>query len=311
MSFEYKRVAILGAGAVGAYIYWGLVKRTDIELFFVADGERKSRLEQDGLIINSEKYAPKVCTPKEAKGVDLIIVTVKYNALQEAVKDIEKMISEHTVVLSLMNGVDSEDIIAEKIGMEHLVHSLIKVASERVGNDIRFHAETTIGMIYGEMDKNRSKERVEALDRLFEGTGLHYRATDFILEEIWGKFLLNVGNNLIQAVAGVGVGSYEDSEHMAFLKNKMREELLAIAAAKNINFELMDESSLVGSVVKPRARYSTLQDLDARRHTEIDMFSGAIIRMGKELGIPTPYNEYTYHMIKALEEKNDGKFDYE
>ena len=53
-----------------------------------------------------------------------------------------------------------------------------------------------------------------------------------------------------------------------------------------------------------------LQDLDAGRHTEIDMFSGALIRMGRELGIPTPYNEYTYHMIKALEEKNDGLFDY-
>lgn len=63
--------------------------------------------------------------------------------------------------------------------------------------------------------------------------------------------------------------------------------------------------------VPPFARYSTLQDLDAGRHTEIDMFSGALIRMGKESGIPTPYNEYTYHMIKALEEKNDGLFDYE
>ena len=60
----------------------------------------------------------------------------------------------------------------------------------------------------------------------------------------------------------------------------------------------------------PAGRFSTLQDLDARRHTEIDMFSGALVRMGRELGIPTPYNEYTYHIIKALEEKNDGKFDY-
>ena len=58
------------------------------------------------------------------------------------------------------------------------------------------------------------------------------------------------------------------------------------------------------------ALYSTLQDLDAGRHTEIDMFSGALMAMGKELGIPTPYNEYTYHIIKALEEKNDGLFDY-
>ena len=59
-----------------------------------------------------------------------------------------------------------------------------------------------------------------------------------------------------------------------------------------------------GCAVKPSARYSTLQDLDAGRHTEIDMFSGALIRMGRELGIPTPYNEFAYHMIKALEEKN-------
>lgn len=308
---EYKKVAILGAGAVGAYVLWGLAEKPGIEVCLVAEGERKERLERDGLIINDKEYHPVVKTPVEAKGVDLVIVTVKYNALLSAVQDLKKMVDDHTVVISLMNGVDSEDTIAEAIGMEHVVHSLIKVASERVGNTIRFNPETTIGMIYGEMDLSRGTERVEALDRLFEGTGLHYRGTEYILNEIWSKFLLNVGNNLIQAAVGVGVGAYEDSEHMAFLKKKMREEVLAIAAAKGIQFELVNESSLVGSAVKPRARYSTLQDLDSKRHTEIDMFSGAIIKMGKELGIPTPFNEYTYHLIKSLEEKNDGLFDYE
>ena len=73
----------------------------------------------------------------------------------------------------------------------------------------------------------------------------------------------------------------------------------------------VDIKSTRGSAVPPTARYSTLQDIDAGRHTEIDMFSGALVRMGKELGIPTPYNEYTYHMIKALEEKNDGLFNYD
>ena len=84
----------------------------------------------------------------------------------------------------------------------------------------------------------------------------------------------------------------------------------AIAAAKGIDLSIVDKNSGRGSAVPPDARYSTLQDIDAGRHTEIDMFSGALMRMGKELGIPTPYNEYTYHMIKALEEKNDGLFDY-
>ena len=72
----------------------------------------------------------------------------------------------------------------------------------------------------------------------------------------------------------------------------------------------MDSAVIYGSLVKPTARYSTLQDLDAHRHTEIEMFSGALIRMGQELGITTPYNEYTYHIIKAMEENNDVQFDY-
>lgn len=58
-----------------------------------------------------------------------------------------------------------------------------------------------------------------------------------------------------------------------------------------------------GCAVKPSARYSTLQDLDAGRHTEIDMFSGALIRMGRELGIPTPYNEFAYHMIRRWKKR--------
>ena len=97
---------------------------------------------------------------------------------------------------------------------------------------------------------------------------------------------------------------------MKVISRELGKELKAVAAAKGIDMSKADASSNIGSMVPSSARYSTLQDLDARRHTEIEMFSGVLVRMGKELGIPMPYNEYTYHMIKALEEKNDGKFDY-
>ena len=89
------------------------------------------------------------------------------------------------------------------------------------------------------------------------------------------------------------------------------DELEAIAAAKGIDMSKVDASTVHGSPAAASARFSTLQDLEAGRHTEIDMFSGALMRMGRELGIPTPYNDYTYHMIKALEEKNDGRFTYD
>ena len=104
--------------------------------------------------------------------------------------------------------------------------------------------------------------------------------------------------------------SASEVAYMKFISKALRRELEAIAAAKGIDISLAEKAVTKGCPVPPAARYSTLQDLDAGRHTEIDMFSGALINMGQQLGIPTPFNEYTYHMIKALEEKNDGLFDY-
>lgn len=308
---KYQSVAILGAGAVGSYVMWGLAKKKEIDLCVVASGERKARYERDGFVINGQVYHPAVRTPEEAAGVDLLIVATKYQALRPALGDIQTVVSEHTTVMSLMNGVDSEEIIGEIIDPSKIVHSLIKVASERKGNQVVFDPETTIGIIYGEADLSRGTGRIEALNDLFADTGLHYRATDVILTEIWSKFRLNVLNNQAQAMVGCGVGAYRDSEHVAFLRDRLREEVDRIAEKKGIDFDKADTSSTFGSKVRDRARYSTLQDLDAGRHTEVDMFAGAVVRMGRELGIPTPYNEFTYHMIKALEEKNDGKFDYE
>ncbi len=307
---DYKKIAIIGAGAVGCYILWGLSQKNDIELSVIASGARKERFERDGFYINDQLFTPVIKTPREAHGADLVIVSVKYNALQSAVLDIKEIIDEHTVVMSLMNGVDSEEVIGSAIGEEHIVPALIKVASERKTNRVFFDPESTVGIVYGEKGGEKT-ERTKALERLFEGTGLHYRESDVILAEIWNKFRLNVGNNQPQAMLGVGVGAYGDSEHVAAIRKGLVDELDAIAKAKGIDLAVADPVSTRGSKIFKKARYSTLQDLDAKRHTEVDMFSGAIIRMGKELGIPTPYNEFTYNMIKALEEKNDGLFDYE
>ena len=239
------------------------------------------------------------------------LVALKYGALPGALENIRALTGEDTTVMSLMNGVDSEEIIAKEIDTSHILHALIKVASHKEENGYCFNPETTIGIVFGELTAPYQSERVQAIEDLFADTGRHYRVTEHIREEMWCKFRLNVCNNLPQAVLGAGVGCYRDSVHMKEISNKLREELEAIAAAKGIDIRKADDSSSHGSAVPPSARYSTLQDLDAGRHTEIDMFSGVLIRMGKELGIPTPYNEYTYHIIKALEEKNDGKFDYQ
>lgn len=307
---DIKKVAVLGAGAVGSYVIWGLSAHRDIELGVVADGPRGERLKKDGCAINGKIYRPAVWSPQEAHDADLLIVCLKYGALPGALDSIKAVTGPHTTIMSLMNGVDSEDIIASAVGGEHLLYSLIKVASHKEADGFHFDPATTVGIIFGEKVPPCGSPRVKAVEALFGGTELHFRATDCIREEMWSKFRLNVCNNLPQAILGAGVGCYRDSVHMKAISDGLRRELEAVAAAKGIDMQRVDAVSGKGCAVKPSARYSTLQDLDAGRHTEIDMFSGALIRMGKELGIPTPYNEFAYHMIKALEEKNDGKFDY-
>ncbi len=308
---KIQSVAVLGAGAVGSYVIWGLSHKKDIRLGVIAEGERADRLKKGGCRINDEVYRPEVWSPQEAEDVDLLIVSLKYGSLPEALESIKTIVGEHTTVMSLMNGVDSEELIAEQVGDDRVLRSLIKVASHKEENGYYFNPETTLGIIFGELAAPFDSERVQAIESLFADTGIHFRSTEFIREEIWGKFRLNVCNNLPQAILGAGVGCYSDSTHMKAISDGLRRELEQIALAKGIDMSKMAGTSGRGSAVPASARYSTLQDLDAGRHTEIDMFSGALMRMGEELGIPTPYNEYTYHMIKALEEKNDGLFDYQ
>lgn len=303
-------VAILGTGAVGGYFIWGLSEKMKDALWVIADGNRKESLQREGIYINGNHFKLNVRTPEEARGVDLLFVSTKYGALNDILGDIETVVDEHTVVLSLLNGVDSEKMIGERIGMEHMVYALMKIASERNGNCITFDGSTTPGLFYGEAGQKEPSERMEAIAELLDGTALHYHMCEDIICEIWRKFALNVSCNLPQAILGCGVGAYDDSVYAAHICQKLEDEVTAIARAKAIPIGPLDTGNIRRSASVRTARYSTLQDLDAGRHTEVDMFAGAVIQMGKELGVPTPYNEFAYNVIKALEEKNDGKFDY-
>ena len=223
---KIKSVALLGAGAVGAYIIWGLSEVKNIEFGIVAEGSRKERLERDGIGINGQVYHPKVWTPDEAKGVDLLIVALKYGALDGALDSIDtiagKNTSGTTTVMSLMNGVDSEEIISTRTGMKPILHSLIKVASHKEDDGYHFDPETTIGIVFGELKAPFDSDRVKAVSEIFESGGIHYRATEYIREEMWSKFRLNVCNNLLQAVISAGVGCYRDSIHIDAVRKGLR-----------------------------------------------------------------------------------------
>ena len=304
---QIKTVALLGAGAVGAYFIWGLAEKMGDNFCVIAKGARKERLEKEGLIINGKQYTLNVKEPSEVNEVDLLLVSSKQDGLGEVLDDIKSMVGDKTIVLSLLNGVKSEEIIGNAIGMEHMLYSVMRIASVRKGNEITFIPEITAGVFIGEKGIKEPTERVLAVEELFESVGIHHHFMEDIVLDMWQKYASNVAQNLPQAVLGVGFQAYTDSGHVHYIASQLWKEVAKVANAKGI--PLSEEFTLFQGV-KPAARFSTLQDLDAKRHTEIDMLAGEMIRMGKEYGIAVPYCEYTYHLIKALEEKNDGKFEY-
>lgn len=329
MGKRINTVAVLGAGAIGAYLLYGFQDSFQDNLWVIAEGDRARRLKEEGLIINGIPYHLNVKTPDEAHGVDLLFVCLKYGALRSALPDIRRVCGENTTVMSLMNGVDSEEIISQVVPGEQIVHALIRIASEHRGNRIDFPLpKEHMGIIYGlpekkdmdssaesdacpEMSHRLRLQRLEAVKDCLEHSQLISHESDDIMKDIWLKFALNIANNIPQAIISAGVGIYEDSSHADFIRHALRGEVIELADSLGIDIHMPDQ--FVGpknTGCAKSARYSTLQDLDGKRPTEIDMFCGTVMRLAKEKGLLVPYNTFAYHLIKALEEKNEGKFDY-
>lgn len=304
---KIESVALIGAGAVGAYFIWGLSEKLGENFCVVAKGERKERLEHEGIVINGKPYVLLVKEPEEVQNVDMLLIASKQEALYGMLEDIKTIVGENTIVISLLNGVSSEEIIGNGIGMEHMLYSFMRIASVRKGNQITFPPEQTAGIYVGEKDIKEPTKRVLAVEELFHDTEIHYNFAENIVLDMWFKYAGNIAQNLPQAILSVGFQAYKDSSHVCYIAEKLWKEVAKVANARGI---ALTEKFTSFYGVKPDARFSTLQDLDAKRHTEIEMFAGEMMRMGKECGIEVPYCEYTYHLIKALEEKNDGRFEY-
>ena len=316
---EIRKVALLGAGAIGGYMVWGMQNSLKDNLVTVAEGTRAERLRKERMKINGEHYDLHVQSAAEASDADLLIVAVKYTGLKDAMADIVRIAgrnsghtvsgNERTTVLSLLNGIDSEELIAEQIGWEPIVNAYMTIVSHRTGNEIEiYHPEGPDGLWYGDRNTPEKTEACEVLEQFFATTRLHTGFVPDILKRQWTKFIRNIAYNLPQAVLGTGLGAYSDSEHALWYSMKLEEEGRKVAAAYGIEIGPLPRGSYRYT---PATRYSTLQDLDAKRPTEIDMFCGVLMKKAAEKGIQVPVAECTYHIIKALEEKNEGRFDYE
>lgn len=304
---KIKSVALIGAGAIGSVVSRAVMSRPDVSFCLLAEGERRERLMRDGLVVNGERLRPQVMTPQEAQNVDLIVVATKYPALPAAVDAVAAVAGPQTTVLSLLNGIDSEDIIARRIGSARVLDSVTIVQGQRKDGEVIFNADVDQVVFIGERDSPEVTPRMQRLCDLFEGTCVTCVPRTDIRRDQWVKYSLNIIHNLPQAFLGVGFGAYADSSYVAAIRDALYAEICQVAAAVGVTLDERIRTPPFAADV----RFSTLQDLDAHRHTEIGMFVGALIRIATERNVAIPICEFVYLIIRALEEKGDGRFSYQ
>ncbi len=290
------KVALVGAGAVGSYFIWGFHGCQDVDFHVIADGERYRKIKEQGVYINGQTYYPPVLTSREAGRQDLILVATKYSGLADVIDILPLLVGRDSIVLSLLNGVDSEEKIAKRVGWEHVDYAVMRIAAKREQYGFVFDASRTQGLFVGQ-DK-LSMDQLAALG----ASNCNINVIPDIKTDLWFKYASNMANNLPQAVLGMD-HSMMDSEHGVALAQGLWNEVRQVALAKGI---VLQEEVFIFTAAPKTAKYSTLQDLEAKRHTEIDMFAGVLMEMAKEYDIPVPYTEFCYHVIKVIEERNDG-----
>lgn len=305
---KIKKISLIGLGAMGVFFAPRLAAAYPEGFRVIADGERKRRLEEKGVIVNGVNYKFPIITPEE-KGdpADLILIGVKGYGLDQAIEDIRNQVGEETLIISLLNGVDSEEKLVKSFGEKHVLYGYMRMSV--VMKDGKADFDPYWGKIhFGEKLNKEYSERVLAVKEVFDKADIPYEIDEDMLKGIWFKFMCNIGENMTCALLGIPFGGFQVSDHANWVRIEAMKEVAAIAQKKGISIgkeEIEMQNKTILTIPYPN-KPSTLQDLEAFKHTEIDMFAGTVIQMGRELGIPTPICEMFYHGIHVLEEKNDG-----
>jgi len=270
----------------------------------VATGDRYDRLKEKGLIVNDKHYFFNVIRPEEkTPPSDLIIVAVKHHQLEEAIRDITNRVGKNSVILSIMNGIESEEQIAAAYGADKLLYALaVGIDATRYGNSITFSQQGKL--FFGDAHNPRLSERVVRVQSLFDQAGIIYEIPEDMIRTLWWKFMINVGVNQASAALGAPYSVFQNSREARELMESAMKEVITIAQAEGIHLvdQDIEEWNSFLATLSPQGKTSMLQDVEAKRKTEVEMFAGEVIELGKKHGIPTPINQTLYRFIKVIEE---------
>jgi len=296
--------AILGAGAIGASIA-SKIFDAGKNVCIIAQGARKSRYEREGFVVNEKEYSFKVVDTDSSNPVDLLIVAVKNYNLDESIVEMRPFVGPNTVIVSLLNGVDAVPKLRAAFGPERVPYGMIiGIDAHRSAHEIHFSAK---GQVFCGFEKTKAREKssmMHEVQRFFKECDIECSIPDDIQKEIWFKFMINVAVNQWSAVLSSPYALFLTSDHAASLLTQTMREVIAIAKKQGIELFESDISRAIQwlGTLNPMGKTSMLQDVEAKRPTEIEAFAGAMVRFSEEKDVPTPINAMLYEAIRAIED---------
>ena len=290
-------VRIVGAGAVGAVVARKLYKAADVA--FIVDEERRERY-KDGLIINGERIVFPLRTPSAPDKADLLIFAVKNFQLDDAMDEAEPFVSDSTVILSLLNGIEAEERLAGRFGSGKVLYSFITdLSSTHSGLETTCFSDGG-NIVFGEKDNARS-DRVMEIKALFDAAGQKYTIPDDILHEKWWKFMLNTAFNTLSAILEADYAAISGNRDFIRAVRLVAREVQTVGLREGVVLTGDDVEEIIRrvSLLQDHGKTSMLQDVLAGRPTENRYFAGAVSRLGKKHSIPTPISDFIAILLEA------------
>ena len=299
---EIRTSALIGLGALGILFGAPMEEHAAPGSFTVIAGEdRIRRYSRQPTLFNGKECRFDYTTPENGHPVDLILVAVKATALDSAVEDIRRFVGPDTVILSVLNGITSEDTLNAAYPGHLLWSVAIGMDATRTGRELVCKGPGKVQV--GERD-GRMTERVAAVDRYLTACGIISEPCGDILTKQWAKLMINVGLNQTAAAFDL---TYEGLRTPGPAQDKMRQAMQEVIRLANLEGVPLPsdcgtkwlDANMPG--FNADGMPSMRQDVLAHRPTEVEEFAGTIRRLGRRHGMPTPANDFFYDAIRRIE----------
>ncbi len=287
------KIVMFGAGGVGGY-FGGRLAAAGADVAFVARGAHLEALRRDGLRITSPKGDAHVTAvrasadPAALGPADVVFLTVKMYDVDTAASLLGPLLGPDTMVVTLQNGVEATEMVARRIGPDHVAGGVAYVAAV-ISEPGHIRHTALDALIVGELD-GRLSPRLQALAAVAGTAGFSFTASPDIRRDLWSKFARLSVFSAMTAVTRSPLGVLRAQPALMAMVEAAVDETLAVGQAHGVTLDgpVRDEVFAMYRGMPPQAKSSMLEDLERGRPLELPWLSGAVVRLGREAGVPTP-----------------------